>query len=99
MTTSAIPPGANVRTHNVFAKTISISGRVFSDQTGRFLHTSSRVTKYVMVFYEFDLNSILAEPIKSLSDRDLSRAFAKLNQHLTNRGLKPVLKILDNKCP
>ena len=54
MTMSAIPPDVNVQTHSVFAKTMSISVRVFSDQTGRFLHTSSRGTKYVMIFYDYN---------------------------------------------
>ena len=97
MTMSAIPTDANVRTHSVFAKTMSVSGRVFSDQTGRFPHTSSRGTKYVMIFYDYNSNSILADPIKCSSERELTRAFANLSQHLTDCGIKPVLQILDNK--
>ena len=72
MTTSVIPPDTNVQTNIVFAKTMSISGRFFRNQTGRFPHTSSRGTKYVMVFYDYDLNEILAEPIKYRSKRDLT---------------------------
>ena len=72
MMTLVILPDANVRTHSVFAKTMSISGQVFSNHTGRFPHTSIRGTKYVMVFYDYDLNTILAEPIKSRSGRDLT---------------------------
>ena len=52
-----------------------------------------------MVFYNYDSNSIFVEPIKSRSERNLTQAFAKLNQHLTDRGLKQVLKILYNECP
>ena len=99
MTTSAIPNDANVRTHSVFAKPMSISGRVFSNHTGIFLHTSSGVTQYVIIFYDYNSNAILAEPIKSRSKRKLTQAFAKISQELTDRGLKPVLQILDNKCP
>ena len=50
MTRSAIPTDANARTHRVFAKTMSVSGPVFSDQTGRFPHTSIRGTKYIIIF-------------------------------------------------
>ena len=99
MTTSAIPTDANFRTHSVFAKTMSVSGRVFSNQTGRFPHTSICGTKYVMIFYNYYSNAILAEPIKSRSERELTGSFAKLSQYLPNRGLKTVLRILDNECP
>ena len=99
MTTSAIPTDANVRIHSVFVKTMSVSGRDFSGQTGHFPHTSIRGTKYVMIFYKYDSNAILSEPIKSCSERNLSRSFAKLSQLLTDCGLKPVLQILDNECP
>ena len=78
MTTSSIPTNANVRTHSVFTKTMSVSGRVFSNQTGRFSHTSSRGTKYVMIFYDYYLNPILTEPIKSCSELNLTRSFANL---------------------
>ena len=76
-----------------------IYGWVFSDQTGRFPHTSSRNTRYVMVFYDYDLNAILAKPIEFRSERDITRAFAKLNYSLTDRGIKSVLQILHNKFP
>ena len=99
MTTSVISPDANVRTHSVFAKTMSISGHIFSNQIICFPHNSIRGTKYVMVFYDYDSNAILAEPIKSCSECNLTRDFAELNQHLTDCGLKPVLQILDKECP
>ena len=37
--------------------------------------------------------------MKFRSKRELTRAFAKLSQHLTDRSLKPILQILDNECP
>ena len=71
------------RTHCAFAKTINLSGTVYSDQTGRFPTTSSRGTKYVMIFYDFDSSAILAEPLKSRSEAELLRAFSKMHHHLT----------------
>ena len=84
MSTSAIPLNANVQTHSLFAKTMSVAGRVFSNQTCRFMHTSSRGTKDIMVFYDYYSNAILPETINSHSEHNLTRAFAKLNQNLTN---------------
>jgi hypothetical protein len=87
------------RTHCAFVKTVPISGTVYSDQTARFPTTSSRGTKYVMIFYDHDSSAILAEPLNSRSASELLRAFSKLHQHLTDRGLSPALQILDNECP
>ena len=54
MTTPSSPKEPAVRTHLVFAKVIEITGKVFSDQTGRFPVTSSRGNKYIMVVYDHD---------------------------------------------
>ena len=93
------PDEPTTRSHFAFFKIVLISGTVYSDQTGRFPHTSSRGTKYIMIFYDYDSNAILAEPLKSRSGSELLRAFSKLHQHLTDRGLRPSLQILDNECP
>ena len=37
--------------------------------------------------------------MKSCSKRELTQAFAKLSQHLTDCGIRTVLQILDNECP
>jgi hypothetical protein len=41
------------RTLTTFAKILPLSGTAYSDQTGRFPHTSSRGTKYVMIPRQF----------------------------------------------
>ena len=50
-------------------------------------------------FYGYDSNVILAETTKYRSKRELTQAFTKLRQHLADRGLKPVLQIMDKKFP
>jgi hypothetical protein len=97
-TTPAEGPPA-FRTHTTFAKILPLSGTAYSDQTGQFPHTSSRGTKYVMIFYDYDSSAILAEPLKSQSSSELLRAFSKLHEYLTSRGHRPLLQILDNECP
>jgi hypothetical protein len=51
-----------------------------------------------MIFYDHDSSAILAKPLKSRSASELLRAFSKLHQHLTDRGLSPALQTLDNEC-
>jgi hypothetical protein len=76
-----------------------MTGNVFSDQTGRFPQTSSRGNKFIMIFYDYDSNAILDEPLKSRSESELVRAFNKLHQYLAGRGLHTALHILNNECP
>ncbi len=99
MTTSDLFTESNVRIHCAFTKVVSMTGKVFSDQTGRFPQTSSHGNKYIMIFYDYDSDAILAEPLKSRSESELVRAFTKLHQYLADRGLHTALHILDNECP
>jgi hypothetical protein len=98
MTTPTSIPEVTVRTHFVYAKVIEITGQIYSDQTGRFPVTSSKGNKYIMIVYDYDSRAILAEPIKNRSERELLRAYSRMHQHLTERGLKPQLQKLDNEC-
>ena len=56
---------SKVRHHELFIKTVELSGKIYSDQTGRFHLTSSKGNKYFMVLYDHDSNVILAKPLKS----------------------------------
>ena len=68
---------------------IATTGKTFSDQTGRFPVTSSRGNKYIMIFYDYDSNSILGEPLKSRSAEELVRAFSKIHTNLKEKGSDP----------
>jgi hypothetical protein len=78
---------------------VDITGQIYSDQTGRFPVTSSKGNQYIMIIYDYDSAAILAEPLKNRTEQELVRAYSKLHQHLTERGLKPQLQKLDNECP
>jgi hypothetical protein len=93
------PPEPKTRTNWVYMQPIEVTGKIFSNQTGRFPLTSSRGNKYIMIVYDYDSNAILAEPLKSRSENELLRAYTKIHDELSSRGLKPVLQILDNECP
>ena len=94
------PPPAPVRAKNLISfKIIELGGKVFSDQTGRFPITSSKGSKYVMVLFSQDINAILAKAMKNRSQAEMIRVTTKMHEHLTNRGFKPHVQILDNECP
>jgi hypothetical protein len=71
----------NEPTHLTFA-TIEDTGKIYTDQTGRFPVTSSQGHKYILILYDYDSNAILAEPIKSRSGGDILRAYTKLFEYL-----------------
>jgi hypothetical protein len=98
MTTPPSFQEPTVQTHFVQAKVIEITGQMCSDQTGHFPITSSKGNKCVMVVCNCDSMAILAKPIKNQSELELLRACSRIHKHSTNRGLKPQLQKLDNKC-
>ena len=73
--------------------------KIYTDQTGRFPIISSTGSKYCFVFYLFDENAILIEPIKNRSSSELLRAHDKLVQYLIQKGYKPNMHYSDNEAP
>ena len=59
-------------TNIVFFKTVDLSEKIYTDQTGRFPVTSSKGNKYSLVAYHFDSNTIHTEPLKTRSGLDLT---------------------------
>jgi hypothetical protein len=90
-------PDHGFKTQYVYAATID-AGQIYTDQTGRFPVVSSKGNKYIMVFYDYDSNEILAKPIKDGTAPELLKAFQFMEQELAAKGLKPKLMKLDNEA-
>jgi hypothetical protein len=86
-----------IKTQFVYAATID-AGQIYTDQTGRFPVVSSKGNKYIMLLYDYDSNSILAQPIKDRTAPELLKAFQVMEGELVARGLKPKLMKLDNEA-
>ena len=90
------------RSNTATFKTIDVeeeTGRVATDQTGRFPIRSSRGHQYLMVVHIRDPNIILAIPLKNRSQVSLMAAYADLYDNIKNKGFDPKLHICDNECP
>jgi hypothetical protein len=86
-------------TNQVFATITDIgTGKIYTNQTGKFPVLSSRGNKYLFVLYDYDSNAIMAEPIKSPTQGELTRAYKKLFDQLEKQGLRPQVQLLDNEC-
>ena len=73
------------RTHACYASTIPIvTGKTYSDQTGRFLIPSSRGNNYLFILYDYDSNIILAEPIPDRKGPTIKAAFIKIHNLLVH---------------
>lgn len=91
------PPG--IRTNKqVFASCQQITGRIFSDQTGRFVVPSSSGNQYLFVLYDYDSNTIHAEPIPSRTKHQILSAYKKVINLLEDRGFKSKLQRLNNEA-
>ena len=86
------------RSGAVLVQIIEITGKSYSDQTGKFLATSSSGNNYVLVLYEYDSNSIHGVAIKNRTAAEIKRAFSTIIEILKSRGLLPKLQILDNEA-
>ena len=68
--TKPVQPNIEKRTNDFYVKTIELTGKLCSDQTGRFPVMSSKGTKCVMVTCDHDSNSILAKPLRTKSSTE-----------------------------
>ena len=92
------PIVAEPRCHFVYADCQPIEGQIYSDQPGQFLVASSSGNKYMMTVYDYDSNTILAEPMQRRTGAELTRAYGIIHKKLTDRGFKPRLQRLDNEA-
>ena len=96
-----IPPDEldNIK-HNVASAAIITmpTGKIYTDQAGKFPVTSGLGNKYVFILYDHDSNAILAETLKSRQGAEIKRAFLKLTGILKAKGLHPKFHILDNEA-
>jgi hypothetical protein len=87
----------SIKTQYVYAATID-AGQIYTDQMGRCPVVSRKGNKYIMILYDYDINAIMAQPIKYRTAPELLRAFQVMEQELVARGLKPKLMKLDNEA-
>jgi hypothetical protein len=73
-----------------------MTGQVGSDQTGRFIVPSTSGNNYIFVLYDYDSNSIHAEPIPNRKQASIKTAYETVLRLLQGRGLRPKLHRLDN---
>jgi hypothetical protein len=90
----------NLHTHQCFSALFEpATGRIHSDQNGKFIVASSTGNNDVLIVYDYDSNSILVEPLRSqTAGACILLTFTVVHARLVTAGLRPQLHRLDNKC-
>jgi hypothetical protein len=87
-------------THHVY---VAVSdpdqtGKIFSDQTGRFIIPSSTGSTQLFILYDYNSNHIFAEPMKNKTAASILNGYKVIIQKLQLAGCHPTLQRLDNEC-
>ena len=70
----------------------------YSDLAGCYPIKSEHGNQYILICYDYDSNTILAEALPSRSDACINKGVQKLPGTLTTAGHKPNIHIIDNKA-
>ena len=70
---------------------------IATDQTGQFPIVSIIGMQYIMVFYNYDSNVILAQPCQSRTGPELAETYNKVYKRFRKAGVIQVIQQLDNK--
>jgi hypothetical protein len=84
-----------------FASTLDVpdaTGKISTDQTGRFISPSSTGNNYILILYDYDSNAILAKAMPNRTATAILTAYKALHGDLVAAGRRPKLQRLDNEC-
>jgi hypothetical protein len=84
--------------HYCYATIFEPTGKIYTDQTGNFKHTSNKGNNLLVIAYDYDSNAIFAEPVHNRSAKTLLEAMKKIHTTLRNTGFAPRIQIMDNEC-
>jgi hypothetical protein len=84
-------------TRTVYSKRFELTGRHYSDATGKFPIRSFSGNEYLILFYCQDTNFIHLEPVSSRSSSDRVKAYALGEAVFQREGFKPKFEFLDNE--
>jgi Reverse transcriptase (RNA-dependent DNA polymerase) len=95
---SALTTTDSTHEHCCFVDVFEPTGKIYTDQTGKFVTQSSTGNNYIMLLYDYDSNCILAQPFANRNSTTILAAYKVLHQQLLSRGMRPKVQLLDNEC-
>ena len=82
----------------MYTDCLPILGQIYSDFPGKVLAISSYGMKYQWVFYDYDNNAILVEPMKSPIGPEMKISYKVIHADLTAFGFEPKIQNLYNEA-
>jgi hypothetical protein len=76
---------------NFMYAAIMETNQIYTYLTGIFPTTSISINKYILILYDYDINSVLSTSMKNRGDKEMVRAFDLPIQFLAFHGLRPIL--------
>eukprot|EP00804_Cyclotella_cryptica_P015207 CCRYP_000733-RA/>CCRYP_000733-RA protein AED:0.43 eAED:0.26 QI:0/0/0/1/1/1/3/0/840 len=83
--------------NDIYIKTYDTSNTLYTNQTGKFPHVSSRGFRYQMILYHADTNSIWIEPTKNRTEGELILARSRALLRMKACNITPQHQVLDNE--
>ena len=74
-----------------------LKGYIATDLCGVYPTMLNCGMKYTLVLYDYDSNAILAEAMKTNIGKAITKAYDALHTELTDAGITPILKYLNNE--
>eukprot|EP00804_Cyclotella_cryptica_P012914 CCRYP_002274-RA/>CCRYP_002274-RA protein AED:0.23 eAED:0.09 QI:0/0/0/1/0/0/2/0/1265 len=91
------PPPTHPQQNDIYIKTYDTNNTLYTDQTGKFPHVSSRGYRYQMILYHVASNSIWVEPTKNRTEGKLFLAHSRALLRMKACNITPQHQVLDNK--
>ena len=70
---------------------------MFTDQTGKFPHSSSRGNNYQIVVHDIDSNSTWVEPMKNRKEGEMILAWQRALKQMQLQGIVTKHQVLENE--
>eukprot|EP00804_Cyclotella_cryptica_P028359 CCRYP_016427-RA/>CCRYP_016427-RA protein AED:0.05 eAED:0.03 QI:0/0/0/1/1/1/2/0/1237 len=91
------PPPTHPQQNDIYVKTYDTNNTLYTDQTGKFPHVSSRGNRYQMILYHVASNSIWVEPTKNRTEGELILARSRALLRMKACNITPQHQVLDNE--
>ena len=98
MSSSPIFKYPSVKTKIFICAVVPATNIIYTDLTGKFPIQLSLGNKCILIVYDYNVNAIIAEPLKGQTAGMLSKSHQRVYDYLTLRDLSPRFELIDNKC-
>ena len=84
--------------NDIYTTVIDPREKIHTDQTGKFLHLSSKGNRYIMVAQNIDENYIFMDNMKNISESQMMACYQRIVNRMKKAGLTLKNHILDNEA-